>query len=104
MDRPGSVQADIRVGRPRRHPADPDFFPLVLAETILGGGASSRMFLKIREKKGFAYDAHSELNARREAGMFAAVTQVRNEVIEPALEAVFEELERMAKDPSPRPS
>ncbi len=101
VDRPGSVQADIRVVRRAITRQSPDYFPLVLAETILGGGASSRMFLKIREEKGYAYDAHSELNARRDSSMFAAVTQVRNEVIEPALAAVFSELDRMAKEPVP---
>ncbi len=85
MDRPGSVQADIRVGRLAVDRADPDYFPLFVANTILGGGASSRMFMNIREKQGFAYDAHSSLQPRKNAGLFTAVTQVRNEVLEPAL-------------------
>ena len=65
VDRPGSVQADIRVGRLAVDRTNPDYFPLVVANTILGGGASSRMFTNIREKQGFAYDAHSSLQPRR---------------------------------------
>jgi len=101
VDRPGSVQADIRVARRAVTRREADYFPLLLADNILGGGASSRMFRNIREEKGYAYDAHSELDARRDAGLFSAVTQVRNEVVEPALQAVFSELGRMAAQPVP---
>ncbi len=101
VDRPGSVQADIRVGRLALDRTDPDYFPLYLANVILGGGASSRMFMNIREKQGFAYDAHSSLQPRKNAGLFTAVTQVRNEVLEPALQAVQAELETLSKQPVP---
>jgi zinc protease len=76
-----------------------DYFPLMVANTILGGGASSRLFTNVREKQGFAYDAHSSLQARKNAGLFTAVTQVRNEVLEPALQSVQSELETLAKEP-----
>ncbi len=99
VDRPRSVQADIRVGQLAVDRASPDYFPLVVTNAILGVGASSRMFTNIREKQGFAYDAHSTLQARRQAGLFAAVTQVRNEVLEPALESVQAELDRLAREP-----
>jgi predicted Zn-dependent peptidase len=59
------------------------------------------MFMNIREKQGFAYDAHSELHRQKDAALFHAVTQVRNEVVEPALEAVFSELRGMGEKPVP---
>ena len=99
VDRPGSVQADIHVGGLAVTRADPDFFPLYVGDFVLGGGASSRMFNNIREKKGFAYDAHAALQPKRDSGDFAAVTQVRNEVIEPAMQAVLDELKGMISDP-----
>jgi zinc protease len=98
VDRPGSVQADIRVGRLAVTRTSPEYYPLMVGRMILGGGSSSRMFADIREKEGFAYDAHAEQGPNREAGTFAAVTQVRNEVLEPALKAVIAELERMEKE------
>lgn len=101
VDRPGSVQADIHVGRLAVNRGHPDYFPLLVAQSILGGGASSRMFSNIREKHGYAYDAHSELDARRDGGMVKAVTQVRNEVIEPAAKAVLDELNGMVKGTVP---
>jgi predicted Zn-dependent peptidase len=101
VDRPGSVQADIHVGRLGPKRTSTEFFPLTVGNNILGGGANSRMFKDIREKEGFAYDAHSEYATYRDSATIAAVTEVRNEVIEPALKAVLAELDQMASAPAP---
>jgi zinc protease len=101
VDRPGSVQADIRMGRLAVERTSRDYFPLLVANTILGGGTSSRLFTNIREKQGYAYDAGSGLQPRMNAGLFVVVTQVRNEVLQPALVALQAELETMLKQPVP---
>ena len=101
VDRPGSVQADIHVGRLAPVRTSPDFFPLMVGTNVLGGGTSSRMFKNIREKEGFAYDAHSEYDTNREAADFQAVTQVRNDVLEPALKAVIAEMDDISSKPVP---
>jgi predicted Zn-dependent peptidase len=98
VDRPGSVQADIHIGRIAVTRTNAEYYPLLIGRMILGGGSSSRMFANIREKEGFAYDAHAEQSALKDAGTFAAVTQVRNEVLEPALNAVLAEIKRMETD------
>lgn len=100
IDRPGSVQADIMAGHQAMPRTNPDYYPLMMGSVILGGGTSSRMFNEIREKKGYAYDAHSELNiaARKDVGLLTAVTQVRNEVLEPAMQELLAELDGMGKD------
>jgi len=99
VDRPGSVQADIHIGRLAVTRTDPEYFPLYMGNAILGGGASSRLFNDVREEKGFAYDVHSELDRRRDAGVALAVTQVRNDVVGPALDAVLGHLEKMGTAP-----
>lgn len=99
VDRPGSVQADIRIGRLAVRRTDPDYFPLLVGNTILGGGASSRIFTTIREKKGFAYDVHSMAQPLKDAGTFAVVTQVRNEVLEPAIEGLLAEMKEISAQP-----
>lgn len=99
VDRPGSVQADLRIGRVAVTRSDPDYFPLLVATTILGGGASSRLFMTIREQKGYAYDAHSALHAFKDAGMAEVVTQIRNEVLPEALRAVLDQMQRIAREP-----
>lgn len=99
VDRPGSVQADIMVGRlaPRRQ--DADFFPLLVSNATLGVGAASRMFRIIREKESFAYDAHSTLAPMKDSAYVAAGTQVRNEVLSPALQGVLALMTGMTSDP-----
>jgi zinc protease len=97
VNRRDSVQADIRVGRLAVTRAHPDYFPLLIANTILGGSASSRLFTNIREKQGFAYDAHSALVPLRDSGLASVVTQVRHEVLAPALEALLAEMDRLGR-------
>ncbi len=98
VDRPGSVQADIRAGQLAITRRNPEYVPLVVGTTILGGGASSRLFNSIREKKGYAYSVHSYVDARRESSALTAVTQVRNEVVEPAMQELLGELETIGKE------
>jgi zinc protease len=102
LDRPGSVQADMRLGRTAVANNDPDYFPLSVGSIVEGGGPSSRLFLDIREKRGFAYDVHTEVGALADTGTFSTVTQVRNEVAADALQGILEHLDRMAKEPVER--
>mgnify|MGYP001078047182 CR=1 FL=1 len=99
VNRPGSVQADIRIGRLAVTRAHPDYFPVLTANNILGGSTSSRLFMNIREKKGFAYDAHSAVVPLKDSGVASVITQVRNEVLAPALEAVLAEMRRLGQRP-----
>jgi zinc protease len=99
VDRPGSVQADMRLGKLSATYNDPDYFPQFVGNLIEGGGTNSRLFLDIREKRGYAYDVHTEVNALADAGTFSTVTQVRNEVAADALQGILEHLDKMAKEP-----
>lgn len=98
VHRPESVQVEIRAGRRAIGRTHPDYFPLLVANTVFGVGTSSRLFRILREQKGFSYDAHSELEPRRFWGLLAAVTQVRNEVVEEAMETLLAELRRLGRD------
>ncbi|HWR51830.1 MAG TPA: pitrilysin family protein, partial [Bryobacteraceae bacterium] len=99
IDRAGSVQADIRIARLCVTRTDPDYFPLLVGNTVLGGAASSRLFMNVREEKGYAYDARSVVQPMRDGGMFTALTQVRNEVLKDALSLVLEEMHRIGNEP-----
>ena len=95
VDRPGSVQSDIKVGNIAISRKDPDYFPMMVCNQVLGGAASARLFLNIREQKGFTYGAYSSLTARRDPGVFAADAQVRTEVTAPSIQEFLYELERI---------
>jgi zinc protease len=92
VDRPHSVQAKIVVGL--RSPArrDPDYASLRVANQVLGGGASARLFLNLREQKGYTYGVYSSLRGYRESGVLAVGTSVRTEN---ALEAIGEIVSEM---------
>jgi len=78
--RAGAVQTNIRFGQPTAPMRDPDFIPLTVANTVLGGGFSSRITQDIREDKGYSYSPYSTLDVRRNGGNTLAVVDVRNEV------------------------
>ncbi|HKP85449.1 MAG TPA: pitrilysin family protein [Blastocatellia bacterium] len=95
IDRPGSRQADFRIGNLAIARADADYFPLLVANAILGADTSSRLFLNIREQKGFAYDAHSAMSALERAGTFFGEAQTRTEVTLEAIKAMLAEFDRL---------
>jgi predicted Zn-dependent peptidase len=55
------------------------------------------MFLNIRERLGYAYQANSAFSALKDSGYFSTITQVRNEVLEPAMTEMLKEMDEMAK-------
>ncbi len=101
IDRADSVQSTIRLGRPAIDVANPDYFPLQLAGTVLGGGFSSRLMQNLREDKGYTYGARGGLSAMRHGGRLSASADVRNEVTGAALKEFIAELSRMGKEPVP---
>ncbi len=98
VDRPGSVQSSIKLGNVGIKRLDPDYFAVQVANQILGGSANSRLFLNIREKKGYTYGAYSHIAARRQEGPFAAGAEVRTDVTSPSIKEFLFELDRIRKD------
>ncbi len=77
VDRPGSVQSIVQVaqvGVPRN---TPDFFPLEVMNRILGGTVSGRLYLNLRQDKGYTYGVRSTFDYRRDAGPFVAGAAVQ---------------------------
>lgn len=95
VDRPGSVQTSIKLGNIGIKKVDPDYFPFLVTNQILGGGGNARLFINIREQKGYTYGAYSGFSARKEPGSFAANAEVRTEVTAPSLEEFIYELDRI---------
>ena len=95
VNRPGSAQTNILIANTSITRTDPDYFPVLVMHTILGGNASARLFMNLREEKGYTYGAYTQLDARRLAGSFRATTEVRGEVTGVSLKEIFYELERV---------
>lgn len=95
VDRPGSAQSNIVLGNRAIKRDDPDYFSLLVMNQVLGAGASSRVFMNLREEKGYTYGAYTRLNTKRLAGDLEATAEVRNDVTGASLKEFFYELERI---------
>ena len=78
---------------------DPDYFPVLMANSILGGGGEARLFLNLREDKGYTYGSYSSIgNDKRTATRFRASASVRNEVTDSAVVELLSEIKRIRTD------
>jgi hypothetical protein len=98
VDRRGSAQSNIVIANSGIVRTSPDYFPMLLMHTVLGANASSRLFMNLREEKGYTYGAYSNLDARRTAGTFRATAEVRSPVTGDSLKEFFYELNRIRTD------
>ncbi|MEP6755864.1 MAG: pitrilysin family protein [Chthonomonadales bacterium] len=99
IDRPNSAQTVLQFSNLALARTDPDYIPLVVANHILGGGSSARLFQNIREDKGYTYGAYSSLSAPKWMGLWGASANVRTEVTEPAVAEFFKEFKRIQVEP-----
>ena len=99
VDRPGSAQSNIVIANSGITRTSPDYFPIMLMHTVLGANASSRLFMNLREDKGYTYGAYSTLDARRTAGTFRVTAEVRTPVTGDSLKEFFYELNRIGAEP-----
>jgi zinc protease len=95
VDRPGSAQSNIIIANAGITRTSNDYFPMAVMHTVLGATASGRLFMNLREAKGYTYGAYSSLDARRSAGWFGSTAEVRTPVTGPSLKEFFYELERI---------
>jgi zinc protease len=95
VDKPGAPQTVLRIGHVGVSRANPDYVPIQVMNTGLGGLFSSRINMNLREKNGYTYGAGTSFQFRRGPGPFFATTSVRTDVTGPAVREIFNELERM---------
>lgn len=88
-----AVQSEITVVNLIDLPmSSPDYFPILLANQILGGGGESRLFDNLREKHGFTYGAYSSTGSGRFQSKFSASAAVRNEKVDSAVVEFLREI------------
>lgn len=99
VDRPGSVQSELRVGHLGIDRHDPRYFPAVVMAALLGGVFGSRLNRRLREELGYTYGARSALDPRRAAGPFIASAAVQTEVTVDALRELMGQLDGIRDAP-----
>jgi predicted Zn-dependent peptidase len=94
VDRPGAVQSILVSGHTGPPRDIPDYVAMTTMAMVLGGMFTSRLNMKLREEKGYAYGAFGGFDSRRDGGVFVARSSVQSEVTVPALTDLVAEIER----------
>lgn len=99
VDRPGSVQTSLWLGGLGIERRNDDYFAVLVMNHILGGGPASRLFINLREDKGYTYGVYSYFNGSRFPGVMLATTDVRTPVTDGAMHELMAELRRIGSEP-----
>jgi zinc protease len=100
IDIPGTGQAAVTVVKAAIARSDPDYYPGIVANTVLGGGYSARLNAEIRVKRGLSYGANSRLAANGPTGSFRAAAQTKNESAVQVLDLIAAEMKGLATTPA----
>ena len=100
VNMPNAVQTEVSVQNTViLRKKDADYFPLLIANGILGGGGEARLFLNLREDKGYTYGSYSRMgNNKYTVSRFRASASVRNAVVDSAVVELLYEIDRMKKE------
>ena len=98
VDRPNSVQTAIQLGALGIERTDPDYFGVLVMNPIFGGGPAARLFLNLREDKGYTYGAYSGFTGSKFRGVVVAQSNVRTDVTEGAMHEFMYELKRIREE------
>jgi predicted Zn-dependent peptidase len=90
-------QVHIVLGFPSVPYADPDYYPVLLLSTLLGGGMSSRLFQEIREKRGLVYSIYSFTAPYLDTGLFGVYAGTGEKEAEELMPVTLEELVKVQK-------
>jgi zinc protease len=92
VPRPRAPQSELRIGQVSVARDTPDYHPLVVANTILGGQFVSRINLNLREDKGLTYGARTAFEFRRRSGPFVLQVSVQTSGTAKAIEESLGEI------------
>ncbi|TAE51045.1 MAG: insulinase family protein [Bacteroidetes bacterium] len=93
------LQSTIRLGHIGKERSHPDYYPMEVVNTILGGYFGSRLMRNIREEKGFTYGISSNLVSFRNDGYFLIGTDVKKEVTQATLDEIRKEINILQTQP-----
>ena len=91
-------QTHFMLGRRAMSAVDPDRYKLLLANTVLGAGMSSRLHQNIREKYGYCYHIQSFMEAFRDSGIFGIYAGTDRDYIDHMRELILKELKQLRNE------
>lgn len=99
IDRPGAAQSTLYIGLPTIDPSQPDFLPLQVMNSLLGGSFGSRITANIREAKGYTYSPRSQVSSRYRDAYWVQVADVTTQYTGPSIKEILYEIDRLSKEP-----
>ncbi len=102
VDMPQIGQAAVMMGQRGIARTSAEYFPLLVANDVLGGGYSARLNAELRIKRGLTYGSRSTISAREEPGSIVAAAQTRNDAVPDVIDLMSAELSRLGSQPIPQ--
>lgn len=96
INMPNAVQSEVAIiNAVDLQMNNKDYYAALLANQILGGGGTGRLYKNLREDKGYTYGAYSGIGASRYASRFKASASVRNMVTDSAVVEAMKEINKL---------
>lgn len=92
VDKPGAAQSSVSIGQVGIERSNPDYYAVQVMNSILGGGGTARLFMNLREDKGYTYGAYSRFTYRKGAGPFSASGEIQTISTKEAIQEFLKEL------------
>ena len=100
IDMPEAGQAAVLAGVRVTNRASTDYYPLLLANSVLGVGSNGRLFEEVRTKRGLSYGAYSAFPARADAALLSATAQTKNETADEVVEIMLDQFAALGTQPA----
>jgi zinc protease len=103
VDKPEQTQAQLRIGAAGVKRGHPDHFPLMVMNTVLGGGFTSRLVNEIRVKRSLSYGAGCSFEMMSAAGTFTLSSFTKTKTVNELIDVSLAEVRKMkSKGPTDR--
>lgn len=100
IDMPEAGQAAVLAGVRAPSRTDADYFPLVLANAVLGAGSNGRLFDEVRTKRGLSYGSYSSFGSRADEAVLTASAQTKNESADEVTKIILDEFGKLGSAPA----
>ena len=100
VDMPEAGQAAVLAGVRAPARSSADYYPLVLANSVLGAGSNGRLFTEVRTKRGLSYGSYSSYGSRADDSILTASAQTKNESADEVAQIILDEMGKIATVPA----
>ncbi len=95
IDKPDATQSQIRFGNLGLRRSDPDYFPLLVGNTVLGGSFTSWLVQEVRTKRGLTYGIRSSVLTLRSSGTVFVSTFSKNPTVVETINVALDQIKRL---------